>query len=401
MRGVLVALVLTLAPQAPKGEVVAYKAALALTGKGEPIADAVLLVEDGKILKIGAKLAIPEGAKVVDLGPATVIPGLVDANLVLWIDGMDNEEAREVTPDFRVVDGLDAEARDLKRALQTGVTTAFVGPGNRNVVGGLAAILKTHGASLREMVLNGEAALKATVGTGPLIGNYPPRGMPPVDFYARRPTTRMGLTWEFRKAFIDAAKYAADRPAKPAPAMDVLGRALAKKLPVRIAASRAMDIESALRIADEFGLSVVFEEAEEAYRHIGLLAKRKIPVALRPTFQASRVTAGDGAELRYGTFAALTSAGIPTALLAGGPDPSESLLIMAAFAVRCGAPRDAALRAVTLTPAEILGVADRVGSLEAGKDADFVVLGGDPLDVASRIDRVIVNGRTAWERKPE
>jgi imidazolonepropionase-like amidohydrolase len=401
MRLAFLAILLVWTGPAPSGEVVAYKAALALTGKGEPIADAVLLVEDGKILKIGSKLAIPEGAKVVDLGGATVIPGLVDANLVLWLDGMENEEAREVTPDFRVVDGLNAEARDLKRAVQTGVTTAFVGPGNRNVIGGLAAVLKTHGRSLREMVLTEEAALKATVGSGPLMGNYPPRGMPPVDFYARRPTTRMGLTWEFRKAFLDAAKYVADRPAKPVPATEILGRALAKKLPVRIAASRAMDIESALRIADEFGLVVVFEEAEEAYRHIGALAKRKTPVALRPTFQASRVTVGDGSELRYGTFAALTAAGIPTALLAGGPDASESLLTMAAFAVRCGAPRDAALRAVTLTPAELLGVANRVGSLEAGKDADFVVLGGDPLDVTSRIERVVVNGRTAWERKAE
>ncbi len=227
------------------------------------------------------------------------------------------------------------------------------------------------------------------------------RGMPPLDFYARRPTTRMGVTWEFRKAFLDAAKVAADRPAKLDPGVEVLSRALGRKLPIRIAATRSFDIESALRLADEFNLQIVFEEAEEAYRYTDILAKRKVPVALRPTFQPGRVWASDGSELRYGTFAALASAGVPTALLTGGSGEDESLLAMAAFAVRYGATREQALRAVTLTPAELLGVADRVGSIEKGKDADFTVLTGDPLDVTSRVERVVVNGRTAFERKPQ
>ena len=387
--------------RAPLAEVTAYKAARIITGAGTQIADGVLLVENGKITAVGAGLKIPDGAKVVDLGSATVIPGLVDANLVLWLDGPENEEAREVTPDFRVTDGLNPKARDLQRAVQTGVTTAFVAPGNRNVIGGLAAVLKTSGPALKDMIVRDEAALKATVGSGPSSGNYPPRGMPPMDFYARRPTTRMGVTWEFRRAFIDAAKYASERPAKPDPARDVLARALDRKLPVRIAASRAFDIESALRLADEFKLAVTFEEAEESYRYVDELAKRKTPVALRPTFQSGRVWASDGSELRYGTFAALAKAGVPTALLTGGSGEDESLLAMAAFAVRYGATREQALRAITLTPAEMLGVADRVGTLEKGKDADFAVLTGDPLDLTSRVERVVVNGRTAYERKSQ
>jgi len=394
----LAALLVILGRPLVAGEVTAFKAARALTGSGAPIEAAVILVENGKILAIGPGLKIPEGAKVVDLGSATVMPGLVDANLVLWLDGMDNEEAREISPEFRVLDGLNPKARDLQRAVQTGVTTAFIGPGNRNVIGGLGAVLKTYGDSLRQMVVQEEAALKATVGSGPTIGNYPPRGIPPVNFYARRPTTRMGVTWEFRKAFIDAAKYAGERPARPDPAKEILSRALARKLPVRIAASRAVDIESALRLAEEFKLAIVFEEAEEAYRHVGLLAQRKVAVALRPTFQPGRVWAADGSEPRYGTFTALAAAGVPTALLTGGPGEGESLLAMAAFAVRCGATREQALAAITKTPAEILGVADRVGSLEKGKDADFVALSGDPLDVTSRVERVVVNGRTAFDR---
>lgn len=392
------ACVLAAALIAPAGEVTAYKAARIFSGSGAPIADGILIVENGKITAVGAGLKIPDGAKVVDLGTATVIPGLVDANLVLWLDGMDNEEAREVTPDYRVVDGLNPKARDLQRAVQTGVTTAFVGPGNRNVIGGLAAVLKTHGGSLNDMILREEAALKATVGSGPSMGNYPPRGSPPLDVYARRPTTRMGLTWEFRKAFLDTIKYSDDRPAVSDPGREVLVRALGRKLPVRIAASRAFDIESALRLVDEFNLSASFEEGEEAYRCVDLLAKKRIPVALRPTFQAGRITAADGSELRYGSFVALLKAGIPTALLTGGSGADDSLLTMAAFAVRAGATPEQALRAITLTPAEILGVADRVGTLEKGKDADFAVLTGGPLDVTSRIERVVVNGRPAYQR---
>ena len=399
IRLIAVVVLVALTAQAPPTEVTVYKAAKILTGTGAPIADGVIIVQGGKITAVGAGLKIPDGAKVVDLGGATVIPGLVDANLVLWLDGAENEEAREITPDYRVVDGLNPNARDLQRAVQSGVTTAFVGPGNRNVIGGLASVLKTRGATLKEMIVREEAALKATVGSGPSAGNYSPRGSPPLDVYARRPTTRMGVTWEFRKAFLDAARYDADRPPKLDPAREILARALERKLPVRIAASRAFDIESALRLAEEFNLSITFEEAEESYRHIELLAKRKVAVALRPTFQAGRVLANDGSELRYGTFAALVKAGIPTALLTGGAGEDESLLSMAAFAVRYGATREQALRAITLTPAEILGVADRVGSLEKGKDADFTVLTGDPLEVTSRVERVVVNGRTAYERE--
>ena len=139
MRAACLLLLLTVSARAPVGEVTAYKAARILTGTGAPIADGVILVENGKIVAIGAGIQIPDAAKVVDLGGATVIPGLVDANLVLWLDGMENEEAREITPEYRVVDGLNPKARDLKRALQSGVTSAFVGPGNRNVIGGLAA----------------------------------------------------------------------------------------------------------------------------------------------------------------------------------------------------------------------------------------------------------------------
>ncbi len=399
IRVLLVAALMAIAPGFRAGEVTAYKAARILTGVGAPIADGVIVVEDGRISAVGAGLKIPEGAKVVDLGSATVMPGLVDANLVLWLDGAENEEAREITPDYRVIDGLNPRARNLQRAVQTGVTTAFVAPGNRNVIGGIASVVKTHGSTLKDMIVREEAALKATVGSGPSAGNYPPRGSPPLDVYARRPTTRMGLTWEFRKAFLDAARYAADRPAKADPALDILARALARKLPVRIAASRSFDIESALRLADEFNLTVVFEEAEESYRAIEQLAKRKVAVALRPTFQSGRVWAADGSELRYGTFAALAAAGVPVALLTGGSGEDDSLLAMAAFAVRYGATREQALRSITLTPAEILGVADRVGSLEKGKDADFAVLTGDPLDVTSRVERVVVKGRTAYERK--
>ncbi|MBI4563490.1 MAG: amidohydrolase family protein [Planctomycetes bacterium] len=380
------ALLLAASPQDSAPETLAFKAARLIPVEGEEMAPAIMIVRNGKIDAVGSDVSIPEGAHVIDFGPSTLMPGLVDAGLTMWVDGEDNEEASEVTPGYRALDGLNAGARDFQRAVQTGVTTAFVAPGTRNVIGGLGVVLKMAGSSMRDRVLLEDAALKATIGSGPSRGNYPPRGRPPGNVYARRPTTRMGVSWIFRKAFLDAQSAGTE-------ADGVLARALRKQLPVRIAASRAMDIESAIYLADEFGLAVSFEEAEEAYRAIDLLVSRKIPVALRPTFQPSGLMSADGSEIRYDTFAALAAAGVPTALLAGGPGEGESLLRMAAFAVRYGASRAQALRAITRTPADMLGVGDRVGSIQPGKDADFLVLTGDPLDPTSRVERVFIGGR--------
>lgn len=375
-------------------DTVAFKFGRIVTVTQGEIAPGVILVEHGKIKKIGKDVAIPSGAKVVDLSAYTAMPGLVDAASWVGVSGSANEETAEITPQFRIVDSIDPRDKQLQQVLQLGVTTLHIQPGNRNVIGGLGSVFKPSGKTVREMLVREDVALKVAISREPASGNFPPRGSQ-ATFFARRPTTRMGVYWEFRKAFLDAAK--AGRNADEGQL--VLQKAMERKLPVRVSATRSYDIETALQLAEEFGLSIQIEEAEEAHKYVKELSEKKVPVALRATLRMQDVNLMEGGEGRFDTFARLTKAGVPVALLHGGSTDRESMLVVASMAVRFGASRADAIKAVTIIPAEMLGVSNRVGSLEEGKDADFIVLTGDPLDLTSRIDWVFVDGRRVFGKK--
>jgi imidazolonepropionase-like amidohydrolase len=224
------------------------------------------------------------------------------------------------------------------------------------------------------------------MGSGPSMDNFPPRSSM-ATFFARRPTTRMGVQWEFRKAFHDALQSGEKRETD-----QVFLRAARGELPVRVSASRATDLEIALDLSRDFTFPLVIEEGHEAWKVADAIARRKVPVLLRPTLAAGR-PGPEGSDARLDTFARLREAGVTVGLLSAAGDESGSLLVSAAFAVRHGARREEVLNAITSVPAAILGVSDRVGSIAEGKDADLVVLSGDPLDVTSRVERVLVNGR--------
>jgi imidazolonepropionase-like amidohydrolase len=386
----MIALLLALALVQDNEEIV-LKSSRIITVSGAE-SKGFVVIANGKIKDIVDE--VPEGAKVVDLAGKIVIPGLIDAGCTLGIAGPTNEEGDEVAPQVRILDALDPRSPDLARARQNGVTAAFVAPGNRGVIGGLASVIKTAGPSRAAMIVREEAAMKAAIGPGPTLGNFSPRGTP-ATFYSRRPTTRMGVAWEFRKAFFDARRYG-EQHDQPDPGKELLLQALGGKLPVRIASSRVTDVETALNVAEELGLTIVFEEAQEAYKRADLLAKRKIPVLLRPSMLGvPPFIGGEPVEARLDAFVQLNRAGVRTALLSTG----DQLLPSVAFAVRHGAAPADALRAVTLTPAEILGVADRMGSLEKGKDADLVVLSGEPHDVTTRVEKVMIGGRWVFGDK--
>ena len=373
------------------GEIVVLTNARILRVSGPEIANGTIVIEGGKIRRIGEKIDVPEGAKLIDLKGKTVIPGLIDGGCSIGVAGPLNEDGEEVAPQVRILDSLDPRSPDLIRARKTGVTAALVSPGNRGVIGGVSSIVKTAGDSRAGMIVREEAALKGSIGPIPTLGNFSPRGTA-ATFFARRPTTRMGVAWEFRKAFFDAQRYR-EHHDEVDPGKEVLLRSLSGKLPIRIASSRATDIETAMQIAEELNLSISFEEAQEAYKRADLLAARKIPVLLRPVVIAPAVGNPEASEIRLDAFSLLLQAGVKTALLPVSDLRPEGLLASVAFAVRYGATRADALRAVTLTPAEILGIADRLGSLEEGKDADLVILSGNPEEITSRVESVMIDGR--------
>jgi imidazolonepropionase-like amidohydrolase len=381
----VIALLLALALQAEDTIVLTNARILTVSG----VEAKVLVIAGGKIQSLEGDP--PAGARIIDLKGKVIIPGLIDAGCTLGIAGPTNEEGEEVAPQVRIVDSLDPRATDLIRARQGGVTAAFIEPGNRGVIGGLASVVKTAGPSRAAMIVREEAAMKAAIGPGPYQGNFSPRGTP-ATFFSRRPTTRMGVAWEFRKAFFDARRYG-EQHHEEEPGKELLLQAMAGKLPVRIAATRLTDLETALNVAEELGLTIVFEEAQEAWKRADVLAKKNIPVLLRPSMLAAPPYAmGEQLEIRLDAFSILSKAGVKTALLATG----DQLLASVAFAVRHGATPADALRAVTLTPAEILGVEQRMGSLEKNKDADLVVLSGEPHEVTTRVEKVMIGGRWVY-----
>jgi imidazolonepropionase-like amidohydrolase len=386
------ALLLLLAIPPDGEETTALVNARILPVKGDPIAKGVVLVRNGKIAAVGADLPVPEGARVIDLSGKTVIPGLINGASAVGVAGSSNEDGEEIAPAMRILDSFDPRSGDLSRCRQSGVTALMIEPGNRGVIGGLGAVVKTAGASRKAMTLKKDAALKAAMGLAPAQGNSAPRGAA-ASFYTRRPTTRMGVTWEFRKAFFDARKAEARDPAG-----DVLNQALSGALPVRISATRVTDIDTALQVAEELNLTISIEEAQEAYKRAEFLAKLRVPVLLRPVPPPA---GSEPEEYRLDTFTQLIRAGVQTALLPAAESRSEDLLGSTAFAVRYGAAPGDALRAVTLTPAEILGVADRIGSLEPGKDADLVVLSGPPHEITTRVEKVMVDGRWVYGERSQ
>ncbi len=378
--------------------IVAIRAGEILTISDAPVINGVILIEDGKIAAVGKDLAIPDDVPVIDASNSVVMPGLVDANAISIIRGDDNEQSQEITPSFRVSSAISPQNRELKRTVQQGVTTLYVPPGGSNLIGGLGVVMKPVGETVAGMIMKDDAALKIVMGSDPTRGNRIPRSSPPINFYYRRPATRMAVAWMLRKSFFDAQQYISSSE-EDDPGMEILSAAMDGKIPIRVTVRRAIDIRTALRIADEYGLKLTLDECTEGYKVAEAIAEEGMPVVLGPLYYYPGTSSQyyEGREPNWDNAGILARAGVKVAIASNVQPQSMDLLTAATFAVRHGMTRAQALRAITLTAAEILGVADRVGSLEKGKDADILILSGDPLEVTSRIQRVIVNGRTVYE----
>jgi imidazolonepropionase-like amidohydrolase len=404
-------------PAQEEEPIVVVTNAVLFTGSGPRLSGATLVIRGGKVdavIKAGDPVPQVDPAKgssnrVIDAGGRFVTPGLVDGNCLLGVTGPNaNEQSDEVTPHLRIVDSVDPGDPAFRRALGGGVTAAYVTPGNQNVIGGLGCVLKTSGRSVRDMLVREDEGLRIALGSEPSSGNRPIRGGAPDSIYYRRPTTRMGVVWEIRKAFYDAMKYRDERTSLapganggggPAadPGLEVLVQALSQKLKVRMTARAEQDIRTALRLSEEFGLKLVIDEATEAYKVLDLLVASGVPVVGAPPSLSS---GRDGAEAHWNTLALLASHGVPVALQTGTIPGSMPLVREAAFALRHGMEWEQAMAAVTSVAADVLGVADRIGSLGPGKDADFVVWSGDPLDFASAPTAVFIDGKDRIAETP-
>jgi imidazolonepropionase-like amidohydrolase len=368
------AIIAALATSATADEVV-VKAAKVYTQTGAPLAPGAVRIKDGKIAEVAAQIATPAGVKLIDLGAGVLIPGLIDAHTSLGIDGGTAEQTMEVTPTFRVLDGIDWSARAFREARSEGTTTVGLVPGTDNVFAGLSSIVKTAG-DRKQRVVKADHALVITAASDPAAGNS--ARARPDSIYARQPTNRMGVIWILRSEF-GRAKAATAAQTEP------IREALAAKRPVICVSRVDNDILSALRLKQDYPMALTIAGGQESYKVRDALATAKVPVLLG----RQSTTAGIGAELSetiFNTAGLLHEFGVPFALTGG------QLLDQARFAVRHGLPADMALASITAAPAKILGVQNRVGTIAAGLDADLVALSGDPFDLTTAVRWTMCNG---------
>jgi|688.fasta_scaffold111433_3 imidazolonepropionase-like amidohydrolase len=379
--------------------VTAYRNARILPGGAPAIANGTLVVSGGKVLAVGgADTPVPDGATVVDCAGKTITPGLIDASFRAGNTPDMNENGAEVTPHLRVLDSLDPDDPSFVRARSAGVTTVHVMPGSRSVIGGLGVVLKTHAADPQAMVVKNDASLRIVMGSEPSMGNRAIRGGSVDSIYYRRPTTRMGVVWAARKAFFDA-KEAMEQSvgapgAPPSPGIEVLARVLRGQLTAVTTARSEQDLRTALRLAAEFGYRTVIDDAQDAHMLVGELKAAGTTVMLgAPSATAVAGSAGaDGADPRSATVRLLADAGVPFVITTGSNLAALDLVREAMFAARNGLDAARALDAVTIAPAKLLGIDQRTGSLQKGKDADFVIWSTDPLDPAAAAASVHIDG---------
>jgi len=371
---------------------------------GDPIDGGTVLIENGKITAVGtdADVDVPEDAELIDASGNWVLPGFVDVHTHLGVheegEGWSGNDTNEMTDPngarFRAIDGIDPYDVGFDDALSGGVTSVVVKPGSGNPIGGQTVAVKTWGHTALDMVFDESVSVKSALGENPkrVYGDK-----------KQTPSTRLGVAAILREAFTKARNYAAQRDharseGKPFD-VDLTLEALAKVLDGELYwdqhVHRADDIVTAIRLAEEFGYKLVVNHGTEGHLIADVLAGKDVPVILGPLF-----TTRSKVELRNRTLRSagiLARAGVQLAITTDHPVvPINFLVYQAALAVKDGLEPEVALRSLTVNPAAMLSLDDRIGALRPGLDADIVMWSGDPLDVMNRAMRVFVRGREVY-----
>lgn len=385
-----VALLLPAAAPA-QGVLVALRGATVHTAVGPPIRNATVLIQAGKITAVGANVDVPPGAQVVDVAGKEIIPGMIDNHSHIGADPEDlNESAVSFGPQHRMIDALNPDDRSWKPAVEGGVTTVVTGTGSGEVSSGEAAVVKTFGADFAKRIIKENGGLKIAMG----------RKTP-----TRPPSTSPAVTAGLRAMFIRAQEYmdawkrwdAGDKTGTPPPrdlGMETVARVLRHEDYVRAHVHTAADIMALLRLKDEFGFDLAIHHGTEAYKVADEIAKRHVGVVGMPLF----VRIGVNEDVMRSAYT-LWKAGILFAFHTDDPVVSTKWLrYCGALGMRYGMPEEEALKGLTINAATIARVADRVGSIEPGKDADLVVLNGPWYELKTRVDLVYVDGAVAYDR---
>ena len=357
-------------------------------------------IENGKIVAVGQSLSYSD-AEVRDVTGMTVMPGIVDphCHIGMWEDAMGfegadgNECTNPITPELRAIDAINPYDRCFEEAAAGGVTTCVTGPGSANVVGGTFAILKLAGKRVDKMVLRSPAAMKCAFGENPK-GCYG-------QGKKQSPMTRMAVAGLLRELLMRTIRYRDDKAAGKNPPLDVKLEAMLPvvngEIPIKCHAHRADDILTAVRIAREFDLKLTLDHCTDGEIIADELAEEGYPVFVGPSLGGKSKV-----ELRnksFTTAGVLYRAGLTVSIITDAPViPLQHLPLAAGLAAAAGLPMEEAWRAITINPAQSLGISDRVGSLEPGKDADLVLWTADPLTtIGGEAYMTIVNGEIVYQ----
>ncbi|HEV2781695.1 MAG TPA: amidohydrolase [Actinophytocola sp.] len=369
-----------------------------------PIEDGTVLVDGDKIVAVGsaAEVDVPDDAEIVDVSGSWLLPGFVEAHGHVgvleegehWVGEDANEKTDPNGARLRALDGINPDDEGFRDALSGGVTTIVVKPGSANPIGGQTVAVKSWGRAVDEMVIREPVSVKSALGENPkrIYGEQ-----------RKLPSTRLGVAAVIRDAFTKAQDYKlrrqhAERVGEPMErdtTLEVLVRVLDGELSWSQHSHRADDIVTAIRLSEEFGYRLVIDHGTEGHLIADLLADKGIPVVIGPLLIGRSKVEVRRRSLRNPGI--LARAGVKIAITTDHPVvPIHFLVHQATLCIKEGLDADTALRSITVNPAEILGLDDRVGALRPGLDADLVVWSGDPLDVMSRAMRVFIAGREVY-----
>jgi imidazolonepropionase-like amidohydrolase len=380
---------------------IAVRGGTVYTAAGETISDGVVVVRNGRITAVGpaSSVRIPDGIEV--LQAAVVTPGLIDAHTVVGMvgylsqaDDQDQlEHSEALQPELRAVDAYNTREPLIKWLRTFGITTIHTGHGPGEVMSGQTLIAKTTGDTIEDAVINPSAMVAVTLGEGAVMSG---------DGGRNSPGTRAKVAALLRTELLKAKAYAEKVSAadsdddKDAPArdlrMEILASVLARDTPLLVTVHRHNDITTALRLASEFNIRIVLDGASESYLLLDEIKAAGVPVIVHPAMARA---GGERENLSFTTAEKLINAGIPTAFQSGfeGYVPKTRVVLFeAALTLPHGTTFDQALAAITIDAARILGIDDRVGSLEVGKDGDLALYDGDPFEYTSHAVGTVIDG---------
>lgn len=369
--------------------------------EGDIIECGDILIEGTKIKEVGVNLSC-EGAEIIDATGLIAMPGMVDAHS--HIGGFDimtgaqdvNEMVKNVTAEIEIADGLDPKSPMFKEAVESGITTSGIAPGSGNVIGGMVSAVKSYGATMDEMILKKEIALKAAMGGNPK-GVYGTRN--------QMPMTRMGVAAVLRNFFREVQEYmkkqeeAKENPEKMPKfdqAMENGAKVLRKEIPLKMHCT-LFDMVTVINLAREFDFNFTLDHAWGASMYMEELVKAKAPILFGPIAVAKGF--GESLLVDIDSVVELDRRGVDCSIVTDGPVYHPwSIVSQAAEVIRYGLPQQRVLRMLTINPAKAMLCEDRIGSLEPGKDADILLFKGEPvLDVTAYVEKTIINGEVVFE----